>query len=91
MATRKIRITQLLGIDVDRLGREALIVTEEPILIDAEPEPYIGDPAEVPKYEGAYIPAPDACFGPARPVRDNWDDYQYEKYVIDNQSPDYHG
>ena len=76
------RITKLLGIDVDRLGREAVIITDEPIIEDADAEP---------KYAGHYIPSPDPCFGPARPVRDTWDDYQYEKYVIDNQSPDYHG
>jgi hypothetical protein len=90
MATRRTRITKLLGIDVERLGREALIVTEEPEIEDADAEPF-QDEDETPKYAGAYIPAPDPCFGPARPVRDTWDDYQYEKYVIDNQSPDYWG
>jgi hypothetical protein len=93
MAIRKIRITQLLGIDVERLGRQALIVTDEPVIEDSDAEPFTDEDEieEPPKYAGHYIPAPDPCFGPARPVRDNWDDYHYEKYVIDNQSPDYHG
>jgi len=85
------RITKLLGIDVDRLGREAVIITDEPIIEDADAEPFQDEADAEPKYAGHYIPSPDPCFGPARPVRDTWDDYQYEKYVIDNQSPDYHG
>lgn len=39
------------------------------------------------------IPSPDLCFGPDREVNPDsvWDVYQYENFVIDNQSPDYHG
>jgi hypothetical protein len=39
------------------------------------------------------IPSPDRCFGPDRPVRegDEWDEIEYAKWVIDNESPDYAG
>lgn len=39
------------------------------------------------------IPVPDRCFGLDRPVRDGdeWDEAEYEKWVIDNASPDYAG
>lgn len=39
------------------------------------------------------IPTPDRCFGPDREVDPDsiWDNYQYDNFVIDNQSPDYHG
>lgn len=42
--------------------------------------------------------APDACFGPNWPFNDGeeWDEFrattdEYDLFVIDNQSPDYHG
>jgi hypothetical protein len=107
MAIRKISIAKLLGISLDEdprptepanqdheeVQRQRLAELEDGSLavdLSDETDPFEEEHGPI-EYEGRLIPAPDPCFGPARPVRDQWDSYHYGKHVIDHQSPDYHG
>lgn len=88
------RPTEPANDDHEEIQRQRLAELEDGSLavdLSDETDPFEEEQSEdLVKYAGELIPAPDPCFGLARPVRDEWDAYHYVRHVIDHQSPDHH-